>query len=114
MTKPLKIEFTSIQVNVLEKGDTDPGPGVRFHREFHNHKPSVIHLMFLGDYVGGRVWAADNKPHGCFPSSKLLGVETIPSNVRGRWVVPSAVGDWIDFVLDPHAFHAVEPISKGI
>eukprot|EP00971_Amphidinium_carterae_P269903 5354348-Amphidinium_carterae.6 len=29
MTKPLRIEFTSIQINVLEKGDEDPGPGVK-------------------------------------------------------------------------------------
>eukprot|EP00971_Amphidinium_carterae_P049124 967999-Amphidinium_carterae.1 len=112
MTRPLRIEFTSIQINVLEKGDEDPGPGVKFHRDLHNHRPSNIHLLTLGKYSGGRVWTQDSKPHGVMPSSKLLGLDRVPSDVRGRWLTPYSPGDWL--VLDPYAFHAVEPVEKGI
>eukprot|EP00971_Amphidinium_carterae_P225718 4476601-Amphidinium_carterae.1 len=111
LTKQLHIEFTSVQVNVLEKGDLDPGPGVSFHRDLHNLKPSENYVLVLGQYKGGRVWAQDDLPHGVFPSTKLLGVEKVPSDVRGRWIVHKP-GEWI--VINPHAFHAVEPVTAGV
>eukprot|EP00971_Amphidinium_carterae_P269902 5354348-Amphidinium_carterae.5 len=46
------------------------------------------------------------------PPSKLLGLDRVPSDVRGRWLTPNSPGDWL--VLDPYTFHVVEPVEKGI
>eukprot|EP00971_Amphidinium_carterae_P045316 891692-Amphidinium_carterae.1 len=112
VARQLRVDFTSVQINVFEAGDESDPTTLQLHQDQGNLQGSLIYPLMIGEYTGGRVWSEDVEAHGHPPPACLLQspAGTIPADVKGRWV-PAVRGAWL--LLDPFAYHGVEPIYSG-